>query len=257
MFPRSNINLKGIGINSFTLDGFSARCLTLHGMVMSDPNFANSRIVKENKDSNAMKMDEHPEFIKIKVYIMNNLISPLLKRDFELLKKNYYSIKVLKERLKSFKSTSNLSEIQIYLSLLDVILVSLNTSNNNEALQKTLYGNSESSKLLITTKTILLSAPYEIYNLFFGRPIKDGDKPIVYDDDKILFLKDLLNRKPFILHDDIKSSLRNEPEFYDDLLPEYKDEEDRFTWGLSDATKNNEIKRRMKNLDTLHKLNNK
>ena len=50
MFPRSNINLKGIGINSFTLDGFAQRCLTLHGMVMSDPNFSNSNIVKENKD---------------------------------------------------------------------------------------------------------------------------------------------------------------------------------------------------------------
>lgn len=253
MFPRSNINLKGIGINSFTLDGFATRCLTLHGMVMSDPNFSNSRIVKENKDAAPMKMDEHPEFIKLKVYIMNNLISPLLKRDFELLKKNYYSIKVLKQKLKAFKSTSNLSEIQIYLNLLEVILVSLNTSNNNEALQKTLYGNAESSKLLITTKTILLSAPYEIYNLFFGRPVKEADKPITYDDDKIQFLKDLLNRKPFILHDEIKSLLRNEPEFYDDLLPEYKDEKDRFTWGLTDAAKNHETKRRAKNLDKLIK----
>lgn len=222
MFPRSNINLAGNRMNSLTLNGFNMRCLTLHGLLMGDPNSFDDD--DEEKHAN---LSQNPDFIKIKLYIMTNLINPLLKKKLDVLRQNYYAINTLQKQLEQFKGVSNISEIALFKGLLDVVLVSMNTSNNNAALQKTLYGNSQSSKLLITTKTIMLSAPYEIYNLFFGKPEKKEGAPAKYDNVLIDYIKKLLDRDPFILHDRIRDFLR--ANFYDRLKNEYKDIKDRET----------------------------
>ena len=147
-------------------------------------------------------------WLDFKLYIIDNFLKPLTKFNYELIKKNYYNFDFIIKRLDGFITPETEEEIDLFKKLVNLMRYSTETHISYEEAKEKLYGGKEMMKMLVETSRIILQAPFEIYNLLFGRP--DKKKSIThtrYDDRLILEIRKILGEFPGILFDDIKKKM--------------------------------------------------
>jgi hypothetical protein len=122
------------------------------------------------------------EIKKIKIHILNNLIIPLMSKQWKVLNENILCLNKIKKKLDYYYDMYKLDELLIYKEMLlffDYIicqnqqLVNLERKlylNSNQGDENT---NTNFSTMVYTTNTIIKLKPeYELYNLILGKPDK-------------------------------------------------------------------------------------
>ena len=148
------------------------------------------------------------EWLNFKLYIIDNFLKPMNKLNYELVRKNYYNFDFIIKRLDGFMTPENEEEITLFKKLVNLMRYSTETHMSYRDAKEKLYGGKEMMKLMVETSRIILKAPFEIYNLLFGRP--DKFKSIThtrYEDHLILEIEKILGDNPGILFDDIKKKM--------------------------------------------------
>jgi len=154
------------------------------------------------------KVTPAQEWLDFKLYIINNFLQPLTMLNYELVQKNYYNFDFIIRRLDDFITPSTKEEIELFKKLVNLMRYSTETRMSYDDAQEKLYGSKEMMKLMVETSRIILRAPFEIYNLLFGRP--DKMKSIThtrYEDYLILAIEEILAENPGILFEDIKKKM--------------------------------------------------
>jgi hypothetical protein len=148
------------------------------------------------------------DWLNFKLYIIDNFLQPLNKLNYDLVKKNYYNFDFIISRLDGFITPDNEEEITLFKKLVNLMRYSTETHMSYREAKEKMYGGKEMMKMLVETSRIILKAPFEIYNLLFGRP--DKFKSIThtrYEDHLILEIEKILRENPGILFDDVKKKM--------------------------------------------------
>jgi len=140
------------------------------------------------------------EIKKIKIHILNNLIIPLMSKQWKVLNENILCLNKLKKKLDYYYDMYKLDELLIYkeiMLLFDYIICQnqqlvnleqkfyLNTNQGDGNI------NTNFSTMIYTTNTIIKLKPeYELYNLILGKPDKKLNQQ--YNSDIVLNIKKLL-----------------------------------------------------------------
>ena len=148
------------------------------------------------------------EWLDFKLYIIDNFLQPINKLNYDLVRKNFYNFDIILARLDGFKNETNKEEVELFKKMVSLMRYSTEKHISFEEAQEKLFGGEEMMQLRVITSRIILQAPFEIYNLLFGRP--DKKKSIDhqrYEDHLILEIKKILAENPGILFDDIKKKM--------------------------------------------------
>lgn len=144
------------------------------------------------------------EVKKIKATIFNNIILPLLSKQWRKLEENLFTLDKIKKKLDLLCSRqgNNTDDLLMYKEMLRAFETMLIEHKQLDELEKTIYGSeNDVSTIMYKTAMIRLKPEYEIYDMIFGRP--DRNKDGRYNEDIVSKIADLLN-VPDITFDKIK-----------------------------------------------------
>lgn len=161
------------------------------------------------------------EYLDFKLKIIKNYIEPLMNKNYEYLKYNYHMIEETLENIKKYSNANNKDDIDLFTSILKIIRNSVDIHISYTETESKLYGTKGVSKLIVRTSRIVLEAKYEIYNNLFGVPKKSGDGILVYDDDLIDRIDNLLKTLNDPTFANIRSGLEDKVDLF---LPLQKSE---------------------------------
>ena len=147
------------------------------------------------------------EFLEFKLYIITHFLNPILDKQYDLIKNNYFNFEYIINRLESFKTRENDEEIDFLVKVMGILQYSTNVRISFDEAKKKLYGADNENRLLVETSRIVLQSQYEIYNILFGRPHKKNAQHTKYNMEIILDIKYILDRNPGILFDEVKEKL--------------------------------------------------
>ena len=140
---------------------------------------------------------------KLKTDILDNLIIPMIKDNWQHINNNYFLISLFKNKAESYYFKYKVEELLMYNDLLTMIEIALNEHNQLFDLEKEKYSNKkDSTSIIYKTKMIRLKAEYEIYNIIYGKPKKND----TYDNNKLQEIQNLL-KLDGITFDKIKKRL--------------------------------------------------
>lgn len=140
---------------------------------------------------------------QLKTDILDNLIIPMINDNWQHINNNFFLISVFKSKAESYYLKYKVEELLMYNDLLSMIEIALNEHNQLFDLEKEKYSNNkESTSIIYKTKMIRLKAEYEIYNIIYGKPIKNE----TYDNNKLKEIQSLL-KLDGITFDKIKNRL--------------------------------------------------
>jgi hypothetical protein len=114
-----------------------------------------------------------PTFVsEIQVNVMNNIITPLLSRQWNILKQNIFLIETLQPRLALYYSIYKLPELLVYQNILTICNNVMNEHLQLVDLEKQHYGSTVNNLTNIVYKTamITLKPEYGLYNTIIGVP---------------------------------------------------------------------------------------
>lgn len=147
------------------------------------------------------------EFLEFKLYIITHFLNPILDKQYDLIKNNYFNFEYIINRLESFKTRENDEEIDFLVKVMGILQYSTNVRISFDEAKKKLYGADNENRLLVETSRIVLQSQYEIYNILFGRPHNRNAQHTKYNMEIILDIKYILDRNPGILFDEVKEKL--------------------------------------------------
>jgi len=136
------------------------------------------------------------EIKNFKISILNNLILPLITKDWNTLYENIISLDKLKKKIDSYYDNYKLDDLLIYKETINAIELVIYEHKELESLEKKIYGDTTNlSTMIYKTAMIKLKPEYEIYNLILGKPNKKQDEiyieAIIKDIEKLLLLENI------------------------------------------------------------------
>jgi hypothetical protein len=142
--------------------------------------------------SNCSSSNLPTDILKIKIIILNNLILPLIAQNWKTLYENLFCLEKVKKQINYYYETYKLDDLMIYKEIITAIEIIINEHHQLEDLERKIY-NSKNDFLTMVYKTTLvkLKPEYEIYNIIFGKPLRDLNEK--YDEQKIHEICLLLN----------------------------------------------------------------
>jgi len=161
-----------------------------------------------NMSGKSFSQKELPyEVNKSKIYIINNIIFPLVSRKWKKLQENLYCLDNIKKKIDTFYHYYKNDDLFIYKEVINALEVILSEHMQLEELEKTIYGNSkELSTMIYKTAMVKLKPEYEIYDIIFGRPLRIKNEE--YKQDIIKEIQELLKNHD-ITFDRIRIFLTN------------------------------------------------
>jgi len=112
------------------------------------------------------------ELKKLKIYLIDNFIEPLIMRRIENVNFNTYNFEYILTRLNRLKYLDP-EEISVYEKIVIFVQESLATFNSNEVMISKLYKNKGNVAQFVNTLPFITLKPhYEVYNSLYGRPEK-------------------------------------------------------------------------------------
>jgi len=112
-----------------------------------------------------------PDIKEIKISILNNLIFPLISKQWQTLQENMYCLKTIKQKLDYYYDSYKIEDLLIYKEIINAFEYILNEHEQLEELEQKMYGTTKDvSTIIYKTTMIRLKPEYEIYNLLLGKP---------------------------------------------------------------------------------------
>lgn len=112
------------------------------------------------------------DVVRIKVYIMTNIIVPLVSKQWKTLQENLYCLDNIKKKLDLYYNFYKIQDMKIYKELINAFESILIEHQQLEELEKTIYaGDSKDiTTMIYRTAMIRLKPEYEIYDILYGKP---------------------------------------------------------------------------------------
>jgi hypothetical protein len=125
---------------------------------------------------------------KIKTIIFDRYITPILGKNWKLLKENMFQIDDIIKRLDIYYTTTNEESLVVYKYILQVIKGTIDTEEELSSLEEKLFDNGKDiAKITLKIPRIRLKPEMELYNIILGKPDKN-----LYDKKILSFILELL-----------------------------------------------------------------
>ena len=139
---------------------------------------------------------------KLKIYLIENFIEPLILRKVENVNFNTYNFAYILTRLNDLKYIDP-GEVGVYEKIVEFVQNTVGTYNQNRTMISKLYANKKTaSQFTLNLPFITLKAEYEIYNSLYGRP-----DAFSYDKKILNEIRSIVEEKPGILFKDVEKIL--------------------------------------------------
>ena len=135
------------------------------------------------------KSAESPYYItKIKRIIFERYITPILVKNWKVLKENLFQINDIIKRVDVYYENTKDESLIVYKYMLQVIRGTIDTANELSTLESNLFHNGKDlAKITFKLPRIRLIPEMELYNLIIGKP--DGN---LYDKKILTYISELL-----------------------------------------------------------------
>ena len=111
------------------------------------------------------------EIKKIKILILNNLIIPVITKQWKILNENLFCIEKAKRRIDYYYETYKLDDLSIYKEIIKAFELVICEHQQLEDLEKKMYSsNKDLSTMIYKTAMVRLKPEYEIYDNVLGKP---------------------------------------------------------------------------------------
>jgi hypothetical protein len=141
------------------------------------------------------------EYMKIKIFIQENFMTPLIRKDMDFIKLNAFNFDYLLKKLNNyalmFKDTG------IFINLIESIKAAIEITDENEKLYQIVYGNSKDTTLLFRTTAVEFKPEYQIFIQLYGEPTSFEE----FDNDKLSEIKNILITYPALTYNELKTKL--------------------------------------------------
>ena len=151
------------------------------------------------------KLQEPYYIVRLKKIIFDRFITPLFTKNWNIIEKNVFSISAIKQKLEKYIFKDGFDDLQVYLSLLNVVIEILGEHNHFENLEKLYHPKDTVATIKFKIPKIRLKPQYELYKLIIGKPKKFKD----YDDRVLKYIEGQLQTE-FIPFDTIRDNCRKE-----------------------------------------------
>lgn len=139
---------------------------------------------------------------KLKKYLIENFIEPLIMRSVEKVNFNTYNFAYILTRLNDLKYIDP-DEVSVYEKIVEFVQNTVGTYNQNATMISQLYADKKTAaQFTLQLPFITLKAEYEIYNSLYGRP-----DAFSYDKKILEEIRSILKEQPGILYKDVKKIL--------------------------------------------------
>lgn len=145
---------------------------------------------------------------KIKTLILNNLLIPLISKQWDVLNENLFCLEKAKKKIDYYYDTYKLDDLIIYKEIIRAFEYIISEHQQLTDLEKKMYGSTKDfSTLIYKTTMIRLKPEYEIYDLVIGKPdrktnekyndiiIKDIEKLLKYDTINFNKIREIITAK--------------------------------------------------------------
>jgi hypothetical protein len=131
------------------------------------------------------------EIKKMKILILNNLILPLISKQWKQLHENLFCIDNAKRKIEFYYNTYKLDDLLIYKEIIKAFELIIYEHQQLEDLEKKMYSESKDfSTIIYKTTNVRLKPEYEIYDNILGKPDKKLNEK--YDEEIINYIQRLL-----------------------------------------------------------------
>jgi len=126
--------------------------------------------------------------IKIKRIIFDRYISPILGKNWKILKENLFQINIILNKVDIYYENTKDETLLVYKYMLEVIKNTINTTEELNTLEDRLFDNGKDvAKFTFKVPRIRLRPEMELYNLIIGKPDKN-----LYDKHILAYISELL-----------------------------------------------------------------
>ena len=135
------------------------------------------------------KYNSSPYYVtKLKSIIFDRYITPILVKNWKVLKENLFQINDIIKRLDVYYENTNDETLLVYKYMLHVIKETINTTDELSTLEERLFDNGKDvAKITLKIPRIRLKPEMELYNLIIGKPDKN-----LYDKNILIYISELL-----------------------------------------------------------------
>lgn len=142
--------------------------------------------------------------LKIKRIIFDWFITPILVKNWRILRENAFQLNDIMKRLDKYYNNTNDESLLVYKYMLNVIKTALETNEELDAIEGKIFINEKDiAKMSVKVPRIRLKPELELYNMIIGKPEKNA-----YDKKIVQYISDLL-KKEYITFNEIKNKLNN------------------------------------------------
>ena len=129
------------------------------------------------------------EIRNLKIKIINNIILPLISKQWTELYENMFFLENIKIKLDRYYQLYKLEDLLLYKDIICAFENVLNEHTQLVDLEKKIYSSKgeEFTSIVYKTTMIRLRPEYEIYDAIFGKPKRDKNQ--YYNDETIAFIK--------------------------------------------------------------------
>jgi hypothetical protein len=135
------------------------------------------------------KYNSSPYYVtKLKSIIFDRYITPILVKDWKVLKENLFKINDIIKRVDVYYENTKDESLVVYKYMLQIIKETINTMDELSTLEERLFDNGKDvAKITLKIPRIRLKPEMELYNLIIGKPDKN-----LYDKNILIYISELL-----------------------------------------------------------------
>lgn len=160
------------------------------------------------KQSSTREQNIPLEIKKIKILILNNLILPLIAKQWTTLNENLFCLDRAKKKIDYYYDIYKLDDLIIYKEIIKAFELIICEHTQLEDLEKKMYsGSKDFSTMIYKTTMVRLKPEYEIYDVILGKPdrksnekynediIKDIERLLTNDNINFNIIREIINKK--------------------------------------------------------------
>lgn len=141
--------------------------------------------------------------IKFKKYIFDSFITPIMSKQWKILRQNSFNITNTIKKLQNYYTLTHDDTLLLYENMLLIIKTSIDTTDELETLENNLFNTTGNvAQLMYKVPRIRLSPPYELYNLIIGKPDN-----FAYDKKILDYITNLI-KKEYITFNEIEEKVK-------------------------------------------------
>jgi len=141
------------------------------------------------------------EYADLKAFINTHFMTPLVKKDIDIVNLNTFNFTYLTNKLENFSRVYK--DTDIFIKLIDAIRSAIEITNENNKLYELVYGEVKDTTLLFRTTAVEFVPEVQIYIQLYGKPTELSQ----FDEQRLHEIKQLLRTNKTITFETIKSRL--------------------------------------------------